>query len=104
MRGRKQPHPSRLRGRGVEVSKTLFYTTGNSKAKRAAGAYPGCLGNRRNGADAQGQLLCDRHEPGVESKHVENTWKSRYVWLPIEWDGDKPVLRWRNEWCVEEFN
>ena len=21
-----------------------------------------------------------------------------YVWLPIEWEGDKPVLRWQDHW------
>lgn len=38
--------------------------------------------------------------PGKLQKHNENTWKSRYVWLPIEWEGEKPVLRWRDEWSV----
>lgn len=38
--------------------------------------------------------------PGVEQKHNENTWKSNYVWLPIEWNGEKPVLRWQDEWRV----
>lgn len=40
--------------------------------------------------------------PEKESRHNENTWKSRYVWLPIEWQGDKPVLRWQDEWRVRE--
>ena len=39
--------------------------------------------------------------PGVESKHTENTYKSRSVWLPIEWQGEKPVIRWRDEWRIE---
>lgn len=38
--------------------------------------------------------------PGVEQKHGESTWKSDYVWLPIEWEGEKPVLRWRDEWRI----
>ena len=41
--------------------------------------------------------------PGVLQKHGENTCKSRYVWLPIEWEGDKPVIRWRGEWRVEDL-
>lgn len=41
--------------------------------------------------------------PGVLQKHSENTSISRYVWLPIEWEGDKPVIRWRKEWKTEEF-
>ena len=28
----------------------------------------------------------------------ENTSISRYVWLPIEWHEDKPVIRWQDEW------
>ena len=38
--------------------------------------------------------------PGELIKHSENTCKSRYVWLPIEWDGDRPVIRWQKEWTV----
>lgn len=41
--------------------------------------------------------------PGVEQKHGENTFKSRYVWLPIEWEGKKPVICWRDEWKVQEL-
>lgn len=41
--------------------------------------------------------------PGKELKHRENTSKSTYVWLPIEWEGDKPVIRWRDEWKVEDL-
>ena len=41
--------------------------------------------------------------PGEEQKHGENTSKSRYVWLPIEWEGEKPVLQWRDEWKVEDL-
>ncbi|MBD5534191.1 MAG: family 43 glycosylhydrolase [Lachnospiraceae bacterium] len=40
--------------------------------------------------------------PGELQKHGENTSISRYVWLPIEWEGDKPVIRWHNEWKVED--
>ena len=31
---------------------------------------------------------------GKLSHHRENTSISRYVWLPIEWHEDKPVIRW----------
>lgn len=41
--------------------------------------------------------------PGALQKHNENTYRSRYVWLPIEWEGEKPVIRWRDEWRTEEF-
>ena len=38
--------------------------------------------------------------PGKLQKHGENTYKSRYVWLPIEWEDEKPVIRWQKEWTV----
>ena len=38
--------------------------------------------------------------PAQELHHGENTSISRYVWLPIEWEGEKPVIRWRKEWRV----
>ena len=41
--------------------------------------------------------------PGKEQRHMENTSKSTYVWLPIEWEGEKPVIRWRDKWRVEDF-
>ncbi len=41
--------------------------------------------------------------PGKECRHAENTCESGYVWLPIEWDGDMPKLRWYNEWKIEDF-
>ena len=28
---------------------------------------------------------------------------ANYVWLPIEWEGDMPRLRWRDSWTIEEF-
>jgi len=36
--------------------------------------------------------------PGVLQRQREKTSISRYVWLPIEWDGDKPVIRWHDKW------
>ena len=41
--------------------------------------------------------------PGELQKHNENTFRSRYVWLPIEWEGDKPVIRWQKEWRPEDL-
>ncbi len=29
-----------------------------------------------------------------------NTSVADYVWLPIEWDNDKPVIRWQSEWRI----
>ena len=41
--------------------------------------------------------------PGKEQENIENTFKSRYVWLPIDWEGEKPVIRWRDSWRVDDF-
>lgn len=41
--------------------------------------------------------------PGKKLSHFENTSKSTYVWLPIEWEGEKPIIRWYDEWRVEDF-
>ncbi len=40
---------------------------------------------------------------GKECRHYEDTFESRYVWLPIEWDGDIPKIRWYDEWKIEDF-
>jgi hypothetical protein len=26
-----------------------------------------------------------------------------YVWLPIRFDGDRPVIEWREEWSPDEY-
>ena len=47
--------------------------------------------------------LTDKEITAVTGKlntHQDNTWKSDYVWLPIEWEGEKPVIRWRKEWSL----
>ena len=41
--------------------------------------------------------------PRKLQKRSENTSKSTYVWLPIEWEGEKPVIRWREEWRIEDL-
>lgn len=38
--------------------------------------------------------------PGAESRHRENTSISHYVWLPVEWEGEKPIIRWKEEWRI----
>ena len=41
--------------------------------------------------------------PGTLQKHSENTCLSCYVWLPIEWEGEKPVIRWQKEWRITDL-
>jgi hypothetical protein len=26
-----------------------------------------------------------------------------YIWLPLTFDGDKPVIKWRDKWSLEEL-
>ena len=33
-----------------------------------------------------------------------NTSQARYVWLPIRFDGERPVIEWRPEWRVEDYD
>lgn len=28
----------------------------------------------------------------------------RYVWLPIEFENGRPIIRWRDEWDLSEFD
>lgn len=41
--------------------------------------------------------------PGKLQRHMENTSIARYVWLPVEWRGKKPVIRWHDEWKIEDY-
>lgn len=41
--------------------------------------------------------------PGKKVLRMENTRKSTYVWLPIEWEGEKPVIRWKDEWRLQDY-
>lgn len=41
--------------------------------------------------------------PGKVLSHDEDTRNSTYVWLPIEWEGEKPMIRWIDEWRLEDF-
>lgn len=39
---------------------------------------------------------------GDERECHRDAFESRYVWLPIEWDGDMPRIRWYDEWKITE--
>lgn len=41
--------------------------------------------------------------PERKLHHMENTSIARYVWLPIGWEEGRPVIRWREEWRLEEY-
>jgi hypothetical protein len=37
-------------------------------------------------------------------EHDSDLRVAEYVWLPIEFDGDLPYIRWRDEWSPNEFS
>ena len=34
----------------------------------------------------------------------ENTAIADYVWLPIRFDSDTPIIDWHDEWRVEDYS
>ena len=44
----------------------------------------------------------DGDEPMAEFAHVDSS-IADYVWLPITFDGDRPIIEWRDEWSLDEF-
>lgn len=40
---------------------------------------------------------------GKEQIFDFDTSLSRYVWLPVEWKNEKPVIRWQDEWRIESY-
>lgn len=42
-------------------------------------------------------FMADRWKPG-------NPIDGRYVWLPITFEGDKPVLKWLDKWSLDEYD
>ncbi|MDR0533649.1 MAG: glycoside hydrolase family 43 protein [Verrucomicrobiales bacterium] len=41
-------------------------------------------------------FMADRWQP-------KNPIDGSYIWLPIQWEGDKPVLKWLDEWSLDFF-
>jgi hypothetical protein len=51
---------------------------------------------RRNG--------CTRHILMLDVWRKEDAIDGRYVWLPVEWEGGKPVVRWRDQWTLADMD
>lgn len=41
--------------------------------------------------------------PEEEKIYEDETRLSRYVWLPIIWENDNPIIQWKDEWTLEQF-
>ena len=42
---------------------------------------------------------------GQKPKKVDNsnTARANYVWLPIRFEGDLPIIDWKSEWRIEDY-
>lgn len=47
---------------------------------------------------------CERHVLLLDMWRPQDAIDGRYAWLPIEWEGDRPVLRWRDHWTLEDLD
>jgi hypothetical protein len=47
---------------------------------------------------------CTRHILMFDVWRPKNAIDGRYVWLPVEWEGDKPVVRWRDSWTLSDLD
>jgi hypothetical protein len=47
---------------------------------------------------------CERHILMLDIWRPENAIDGRYAWLPIEWEDDKPIVRWRDHWTLEDLD
>jgi hypothetical protein len=50
------------------------------------------------------QRLTPQENAILQRERDLNPSLSRYVWLPIRFDGDRPFITWRAEWSTDEFN
>jgi len=47
---------------------------------------------------------CDRHILMLDIWRPKDAIDGRYAWLPIEWEGGKPVVRWRERWTLQDLD
>lgn len=45
-----------------------------------------------------------RNEDQKYFTYKQNTSLADYVWLPVRFDGEKPVIQWKDEWKIEDFD
>ena len=59
------------------------------------------------GADADLTIFDPNEEtPDFHTRHYtrKDTSIADYVWLPVEFEGEVPVIRWYDEWRWEDFD
>ena len=47
---------------------------------------------------------CTRHILMFDVWRKEDAIDGRYVWLPVEWEAGKPVVRWRDSWTLDDLD
>jgi len=90
-------------------------------ADRITGPYQD-LGNPVRGVNPHNQLgpeetfggqstfvypVAGRHDAWIAMFDInlpQNPITSGYIWLPIEFEGDRPVIRWRDQWDLSVFS
>lgn len=50
------------------------------------------------------EMLAKEKKPKRKKLNNGNTAIADYVWLPIQFEGEKPIIRWYDEWRVEDFD
>jgi hypothetical protein len=92
----------------------------NAARSAVAGSMLGewrALGNPSRGTQAENdttfesQSTCVLPVPGKPGAFIfmADRWRpnnpidGRYIWLPVQWEGERPVLRWMKEWSLTEF-
>jgi hypothetical protein len=71
-----------------------------------------CRGaQKENGSTFESQSTYVLPAPGRPGEFIymgdrwrpENAIDGRYVWLPVEWEKEKPILRWHDAWDLSRF-
>jgi len=92
----------------------------NAARSAVAGAMLGewrALGNPSRGTEEQNETTFESQSTfvipvqGKPGAHIfmgdrwrpKNPIDGRYIWLPIQWEEEKPVLRWMDEWSLDVF-
>ncbi len=47
--------------------------------------------------------LAQTNGESVEWNDKDNTSIADYVWLPIRFEGEKPIIEWKDSWKLEDY-
>ncbi len=75
----------------------VFESGARSRALNSALTKTMSMLTPRPALDAKEQEAMKQLRPDVDTS------RARYVWLPLRFEGDRPVIDWRAEWRLEDF-